>query len=64
MTQNNKKILLVEDEESLTDVISMNLDMEGYEVIKTSSGTQAIEAFSNRRFDLIILDVMLPEMDG
>ncbi|PCJ89789.1 MAG: DNA-binding response regulator [Flavobacteriales bacterium] len=58
------RILLVEDEESLLDAIKLNLEMEGYKVVTATSGTAAIEQFKKSRFDLILLDVMLPEMDG
>ena len=58
------RILLVEDEESLQETIAMNLDLEGYRVVTASSGGEALKQFRGGRYDLIILDVMLPEMDG
>ncbi len=58
------RILLVEDEESLKDVIRLNLEMENYEVITTGNGRQAIKLFHEQHFDLLVLDVMLPEIDG
>jgi two-component system alkaline phosphatase synthesis response regulator PhoP len=58
------RILLVEDEEHLAESISFNLDMEGYEVKAFDNGVQAIKAFKGEKFNLVILDVMLPEMDG
>lgn len=57
-------LLLVEDEESLRETLSMNLDMEGYEVNAVDTGMKALNAVKNEYFDLIILDIMLPEMDG
>lgn len=60
----NHRILLVEDEEHLLDVIRLNLDMEGYEVTTVTDGKKALEAFKEKRFNLVILDVMLPEIDG
>lgn len=60
----NKRILLVEDEESLQDIIRLNLELDGYEVICVSSGGKAMEEFRKRKYDLVMLDVMLPEMDG
>ncbi len=60
----NNRILLVEDEHSLRESISMNLEMEGHEVVAVGDGAKAVETFQQQRFDLIILDVMLPEMDG
>lgn len=58
------KILLVEDEENLQHALKLNLEFEKYEVIAVSTGKQAIEEFRERKFDLVILDIMLPEMDG
>lgn len=59
-----KRILLVEDEESLQDIIKLNLELEGYEVSAMNNGKTALEEFARKRFDLVILDVMLPEVDG
>jgi two-component system alkaline phosphatase synthesis response regulator PhoP len=58
------RILLVEDEEHIRKVIKVNLEMEGYEVISTDNGRKAIEITENQHFDLLILDVMLPEVNG
>lgn len=60
----NMRILLVEDEESLMDVIRLNLEMEGYEVVPATTGPAGLEKLRRQSFDLAILDVMLPEMDG
>jgi two-component system alkaline phosphatase synthesis response regulator PhoP len=57
-------ILLVEDEENLHEALKLNLELEGYEVTSAFDGAAALKAVSNEYFDLIILDVMLPEMDG
>ncbi len=59
-----KRILLLEDEEHLSDVIKMNLEMEGYEVVAVNDGKKAIKAFVEQRFSLAILDVMVPELSG
>lgn len=59
-----KHILLVEDEESLQDIIKLNLELEGYEVTCVANGGRALDVFRQRHFDLILLDVMLPEVDG
>lgn len=59
-----KHILLVEDEESLQDIIKLNLELEGYEVTCVANGGKALDVFRQRHFDLILLDVMLPEVDG
>jgi two-component system alkaline phosphatase synthesis response regulator PhoP len=57
-------ILLVEDEENLHEALKLNLELEGYEVTSAFDGAAALKAVSNEYFDLIIMDVMLPEMDG
>jgi two-component system alkaline phosphatase synthesis response regulator PhoP len=59
-----KKILLVEDEKSLCDTIALNLELAGYEVEKVYEGKEALNTFLHSRFDLIILDIMLPGMNG
>jgi two-component system alkaline phosphatase synthesis response regulator PhoP len=60
----SKRILLVEDEERLLEVVKLNLELEGYAVTTAINGKQALERFHQERFDLILLDVMLPQMDG
>lgn len=57
-------ILLVEDEENLHETLKMNLELEGYEVTSAYDGVAAMKASQNEYFDLIILDVMIPEIDG
>jgi two-component system alkaline phosphatase synthesis response regulator PhoP len=65
MNPNGKaNILLVEDEEHLHDALKMNLEMEGYEITSAFTGTEALKAIANEYFDLIIMDIMLPEVDG
>lgn len=58
------RILLVEDEENLREAIKMNLEIEGYEVAVADNGKLALRKAKEQRFDVVILDVMLPEMDG
>jgi two-component system, OmpR family, alkaline phosphatase synthesis response regulator PhoP len=58
------RILLVEDEENIREVVKLNLELENFEVVATGNGKDAIRYFQEQHFDLIILDVMLPEMDG
>lgn len=58
------RVLLVEDEESLSSMIKLNLELEGYTVVHASDGPGALEKFKQQAFDLAILDVMLPEIDG
>ena len=57
-------ILIVEDNADLAFGLQSNLELEGYEVTIASTGTEGLEAASVRNADLIVLDVMLPEMDG
>jgi two-component system alkaline phosphatase synthesis response regulator PhoP len=57
-------ILLVEDEENLQEALKLNLELEGYEITSAYDGAEALKAVQKEYFDLIILDVMLPELDG
>jgi len=59
-----KSILLVEDEENLHDALRLNLELENYLVTSAYDGNQALKAIGDEYFDLVILDVMLPGMDG
>ncbi len=59
-----RKILVVDDEEDLLDLISYNLTKEGFEVAAAGDGTEALSAIRKTRFDLIVLDLMLPGMQG
>lgn len=58
------RILLVEDEDSIRDAIKLNLELEGYEVVATGNGKKALEYTQGQHFDLLLLDVMLPDVDG
>lgn len=58
------KILLADDEVSIQKLISGLLEDEGHECVCVEDGTDALEAFENALFDLVILDVMMPRMDG
>jgi two-component system, OmpR family, alkaline phosphatase synthesis response regulator PhoP len=60
----SKHILLVEDEEHLLKTIQLNLELEGYTVSIANNGIEALKEFRKGEFNLIILDVMLPEMNG
>ena len=65
MSQDKKpSILLVEDEENLHEALKLNLELEGYDVTSAFDGVSALHSVTGEYFDLIILDVMLPEMDG
>lgn len=58
------RILLVEDEENIREGIKLNLELESYEVVATDNSKDAMKYFRGQHFDLLILDVMLPEVDG
>ncbi len=65
MTSTKKlSILLVEDEENLHDALKLNLEMEEYEVTSAFDGNKALALIKQEYFDLVILDVMLPHIDG
>lgn len=59
-----KKILLVDDEAQLVEMMKMRLETSGYEVITAYDGQQAFERARKEKPDLIILDLMLPKMEG
>ena len=57
-------ILLVEDEENLQEALKLNLELEGYTISSAYNGAEALKAIQQEHFDVIILDIMLPEIDG
>lgn len=59
-----KRILLVEDEETLRSSLKLNFELEGYDVTTAVRGSEALERIRGARFDGIVLDVMLPDVDG
>ncbi|HEY6976713.1 MAG TPA: response regulator transcription factor [Chitinophagaceae bacterium] len=63
-TERKASILVVEDEENLHEALKLNLELEGYEVTSCYNGADALKAIHNEYFDLIILDIMLPGIDG
>ena len=64
MSNTDTTILLVEDEENLHEALRLNLELEGYQVVSAMDGKQALKTLQTQYFDLMILDIMLPEMDG
>lgn len=60
----NKKILIVDDEKAIVDILNHNLKREGYDTIEAYDGEEAVEKAKQEKPDLILLDVMLPKMDG
>jgi len=59
-----KRILIVEDEESLLKLETILLTVSGFEVIGAITGNMAIEKIGTEKFDLVLLDIMLPDIDG
>ena len=57
-------VLLVEDEENLHEALKLNLELEGYDITSAFDGNEALKKVDEEYFDLIIMDVMLPEVDG
>lgn len=59
-----RTVLVVDDEQRIAEAVAMNLELEGYQVITAGSGEEAIEKVTRDMPDLVILDVMMPEVDG
>jgi DNA-binding response OmpR family regulator len=64
MAERAPRILLADDEQSIQTLLSFPLRKDGYEVTTASDGREALARFSETRFDLVVLDVMMPRMDG
>ncbi len=64
MSDKKIKVLLVEDESMIVDIYKMRLEEEGFEVLVTDKGTEAFEIASKEKPNIILLDVILPEIDG
>ncbi len=64
MPDRSPRILLVDDEQSIQTLLSYPLHKEGYEVVQACDGYQALERFDEQPFDLVVLDLMLPRIDG
>ena len=58
------KVLIVDDEPSIVNLIRMNLQLEGYDSVCAYSGREAVEAYAAQKPDIVLLDIMLPDMDG
>ncbi|MEH7331801.1 vancomycin resistance response regulator transcription factor, VanR-F/VanR-M family [Neobacillus drentensis] len=57
-------ILIADDEQEIADLIAFHLEKEGYQVIKVSDGLEALHVIQSQLIDLLILDIMMPRMDG
>jgi two-component system, OmpR family, alkaline phosphatase synthesis response regulator PhoP len=64
MNNDQPNILLVEDEQNLHEALKLNLELEGYEVTSAYDGSEALRKIESAYFDLIIMDIMLPDVDG
>jgi two-component system, OmpR family, alkaline phosphatase synthesis response regulator PhoP len=64
MKKKDIKILLVDDEQDILEIVGYNLSQEGYKIVTASNGKEAIAVAKKERPQLIIMDVMMPEMDG
>src|SRR5688500_17655228 len=58
------RILLVDDEQPVQKLLSYPLEKDGYEVVPALDGQEALHEFDRQRFDLVVLDIMLPKIDG
>jgi two-component system, OmpR family, alkaline phosphatase synthesis response regulator PhoP len=59
-----RRVLVVDDEPDVLLLCRVNLEFEGYDVVEASDGEQAMERLREQRFDVVLLDVMMPKMDG
>jgi two-component system alkaline phosphatase synthesis response regulator PhoP/two-component system response regulator VicR len=59
-----KRILAVDDEKHILRLVQINLEKAGYDVVTASNGREAVEAVREHNPDLVVMDVMMPEMDG
>jgi two-component system, OmpR family, response regulator len=64
MVEKSARILLVDDEQSIQTLLSYPLRKDGYEVVRAADGREALDRFAEQAFDLVVLDVMLPLLDG
>lgn len=60
----SRRVLVVDDEPRMTHFIRLNLEHDGFEVVEAASGAQALEGLRDRLPDLVLLDVMMPDLDG
>ena len=64
MSDRPPRILLADDEQAIQTLLSYPLQKDGYEVVRASDGREALARFAEQTFDLVVLDVMMPRMDG
>ena len=61
---NTKKLLLAEDERAIAKALQLKLGLSGFEITVVSNGEDALSAIKSQKFDLLLLDIMMPKMDG
>ncbi len=64
MKSKNKKILVIEDDPFISDVYVLKLESEGYKVDAAENGSIGLEKIKNNKYDAILLDIVMPELDG
>src|SRR2546421_5006927 len=64
MVDKSARILLVDDEQSIQTLLSYPLRKDGYDVMRAADGREALDRFAEQAFDLVVLDLMLPQLDG
>jgi DNA-binding response OmpR family regulator len=64
MARGQARILLVDDEQAVQTLLTYPLRKEGYDVVGATDGLEALDRFAEQRFDLVVLDIMLPKLDG
>ncbi len=64
MARGQARILLVDDEQAVQTLLTYPLRKEGYDVVGATDGQEALDRFAEQRFDLVVLDIMLPKLDG
>jgi CheY-like chemotaxis protein len=62
--RSRKKILITDDDPVIIELLQVNLEMEGYDVVTAANGLEAVDKASSESPDLVILDIMMPKMDG
>lgn len=62
--KNKKKVLIVDDEKDICDILSLHFNLKKWESVQAYNGKEALEILKKNKSDLIILDVLMPEMDG
>src|SRR5665213_2127588 len=64
MSERTTRILLVDDEQAILTLLSYPLQQDGYDVVRASDGVEALDRFAESEFDLVVLDVTMPHLDG